>query len=172
MPIHLQVKQCGATLLYWKEVQPGAWWVIQRTCGSVEEWDEETEPSIDSVPASQIQLWEECYESIVLCKSQTPHWPYLCRRQLAIHVLKVAFNVPLFIQLLFLVDLHFHTAHGFKVVHPKNHWNIFHYKILKPFTSVSNRGANCFYLLETINKEIIIQFLNCIWLCLRPLFWF
>ena len=37
---------------YWRRVQPGAWWPIQRTGGPSEELDKAIDPSIDSIPAS------------------------------------------------------------------------------------------------------------------------
>ena len=76
---------------------------------------------INRLPSSQITVTRRELQTYSSLRISNPHWirPYLCRKQFAVHVLKVAFHVPFFIQLLFLVELHIHTTHGFKVVHPK-----------------------------------------------------
>ena len=94
---------------------------VLRTGGPAEEWDRVINPSIDSIPASQIPAVRrvlQIYSSLQIADPSLD-LAIFAQKQFAIHVLKVAFHVPFFIQLLFLVELHIHTTHGFKVVHPK-----------------------------------------------------
>ena len=59
---------------YGQEVQPGAWWAIQRIGGLGEEWDEVIGPFIDSIPASELPVVRSETQSTELCKSQTLLW--------------------------------------------------------------------------------------------------
>ena len=59
---------------YGQEVQPGAWWAIQRTGGQEEERDEVIGQFIDSTPASELSVVRSETQSTELCKSLIHHW--------------------------------------------------------------------------------------------------
>ena len=114
---------------YVQDVQPGAWWAIQKTSGPGEEQDELISPFIDSIPASQFPVVRRVTPSTETGKSQTPHWHFAVQS-------KVAFNVPFFFLLLFLVDLHICLSMGLNLcaLKPLKHLK----KILKPHKIVAN----------------------------------
>ena len=65
---------------YGQDVQPGAWWVIQKTGGPGEEQDEVISPFIDSIPASQLPVVRRVTPSTETSKITNPSLTLCCSK--------------------------------------------------------------------------------------------
>ena len=121
---------------------------IQWKSHSDSDWDDVIGPSIDSIPASQIPVVRKKSSKPQSFANCNPLTGLICAWCSFLFTVKLPFVRLSSFCCSFLWSFTTAFLRVWSCV-PQSRWNIFVCKILKTFPSISNRGSNRFYVLET-----------------------